>query len=190
MLVSDRPDAQAHDRARRLGIEALTLPVGRYRSRIEDEWPWLEALRERGVETLLLAGFMRRLHTTILDAFPHRVLNIHPSLLPAFPGLDAIGQAWRAGAKVTGCTVHLVEDELDLGPILAQSVCEIEEADTLERLAGRMHKAEHELYPRTVRRFLSEPWQLDGRRVLWEGDAPAAAGMLAGELAGRGRAGR
>ena len=87
-LLSDRADAPALERARRLEIEPLVLPVGRFRTRIEDEHPWVDALRERGVEVLLLAGFMRRLHGTLLAAFPDRILNIHPSLLPAFPGLD------------------------------------------------------------------------------------------------------
>lgn len=169
VLASDRPDAPALARARRLGIEALALPAGRFRTRLEDEAPWLEALRERGVEVVLLAGFMRRLHAPFLDAFRGRILNVHPSLLPSFPGLDAIAQAWAHGVKVTGCTVHLVEDGLDTGPILAQEAVDVREDDTLESLEARIHEAEHRLYPRAVRRFLTEPWRRDGRRIVFDG---------------------
>ena len=94
-LLSDQPQAFALERARRHGIEALTPPTGRFRTRLEDETPWIDALRERAVDAVLLAGFMRRIHSPILGAFAGRILNLPPSLLPSFPGLDAIGQAWR-----------------------------------------------------------------------------------------------
>jgi phosphoribosylglycinamide formyltransferase-1 len=177
-LLSDEPRAPALERARRLGVEAVLPPAGRYRTRLEDERPWLDALRERGVEVLLLAGFMRRLHATLLDAFPDRILNIHPSLLPAFPGLDAIRQAWEHGVRVSGCTVHVVEGALDAGPILAQSAVEVRDDDSLETLAARIHAAEHRLYPATVNRYLSDRWRREGRRLVF-GPAPrgpAAAG--------------
>lgn len=154
-LLSDRADAPALERARRLEIEALVLPVGRFRTCIEDERPWLEALRVRGVEVVLLAGFMRRLHGTLLDAFPGRILNLHPSLLPAFPGLDAIRRAFDHGVRVGGCTVHLVTEAVDGGPILAQAAVELREGDTLERFEARVHEAEHRLYPAAVREFLA-----------------------------------
>jgi phosphoribosylglycinamide formyltransferase-1 len=166
-LLCDQPGARALERARRLGIEALTPPVGRFRTRLEDEQPWLEALRERRVDLVLLAGFMRRLHAPLLGAFAGRMLNVHPSLLPSFPGLDAIGKAWRHGARVTGCTVHLVEDALDAGPIVAQRAVEVREDDTLERLEARIHDVEHALYPAAVRRFVTEPWTLEGRRLVF-----------------------
>lgn len=166
-LMCDRPDAPALERARRLGIEALCPPVGRFETRLEDEGPWLDALRARGVELILLAGFMRRLHATLLDAFPERILNIHPSLLPAFPGRDAIGQAFTRGVRVTGCTVHLVTHGLDDGPIVAQTAVEVREDDTLESLSARIHEAEHRLYPEAVRRFLTEPWRRDGSRLVF-----------------------
>jgi len=175
VLLSDRTEAPALDRARRLGIEALHLQAGRFRTRIEDEGPWLDALRVRGVEVVLLAGFMRRLHGTLLDAFPGRILNIHPSLLPAFPGLDAIRRAWDHGVRVGGCTVHLVEDALDAGPILAQSAVEVRDDDTLESFEARVHAAEHRLYPDAVRRFLLDPWPGEGRRV--SAGAPHATGI-------------
>jgi phosphoribosylglycinamide formyltransferase 1 len=168
VLVSDRPDAPALARARRLGIEALALDAGRFRTRLADEQPWVEALTSRGVDTVLLAGFMRRLHHPFLSAFPDRILNIHPSLLPAFPGLDAIRQAWQHGVKVTGCTVHRVEEGLDSGPILAQSAVEVRDDDTIETLEHRVHEAEHRLYPWAVERFLGGMWRREGRRVTFE----------------------
>lgn len=173
-LFCDVPGAQVCERARRLGIEVVTPPVGRFRTRLEDESPWLEALEKRGVGTLALAGFMRRLHAPILGAYRDHILNIHPSLLPAFTGLDAIARAFAHGVRVTGCTVHLVEEELDGGPILAQSAVEVREGETLESLTQRIHTAEHALYPATVRRFLTEPWHRDGRRVVFERASVAA----------------
>jgi len=170
-LLSDRADAPALERARRLEIEPLVLPVGRYRTRIEDERPWVEALRERGVEVLLLAGFMRRLHGTLLAAFPDRILNIHPSLLPAFPGLDAIRRAWEHGVRIGGCTVHLVDDALDAGPILAQAAVEVREDDTLASFEARVHAAEHRLYPWAVRDFLARPRRREPRGQVAAGGA-------------------
>jgi phosphoribosylglycinamide formyltransferase-1 len=173
VLLSDNPAAFALQRARRLGIEAVVPPAGTFRTKLADERPWLQALRERAVDVLLLAGFMRRLHAPLLSAFAGRILNIHPSLLPAFPGLDAIGQAWRAGVRVTGCTVHLVEDALDAGPIVAQRAIDVRDDDTLATLEARMHEAEHALYPEAARRFLRDPWSLDGRRLVFTSKEPA-----------------
>jgi phosphoribosylglycinamide formyltransferase-1 len=165
VLVSDRPEAPVLERARRLGIETQVLPTGRFRTRLEDERPWIDALRAHGVQVVLLAGFMRRLHDVFLGAFRERILNIHPSLLPAFPGLDAIERAWEDGVRVTGCTVHVVDDALDGGAIVAQSAVEVRDDDTLETLEARVHEAEHRLYPAAVRRFLDTPWRLEGRRL-------------------------
>jgi phosphoribosylglycinamide formyltransferase 1 len=169
-LATDRGDAPALDRARRLGVDALVLPAGRFRTRLEDERPWIEALRSRGVEGVVLAGFMRRLHAGFLDAFRGRILNIHPSLLPAFPGLDAIRQALEHGVRVTGCTVHLVDDALDGGPIVAQAAVEVRDDDTLATLEARVHHAEHGLYPAAVRRFFTAPWRIEGRRLRFESE--------------------
>ncbi len=166
-LVSDQPGAGALARAARLGIESVVLPVGRYRTRIENENPWVDHLRSRDVRLVLLAGFMRRLHGTLLDAFADRILNIHPSLLPAFPGLDAIERAWQHGVRVTGCTVHLVRDEVDGGPILGQEAVEVNDHDTRASLEQRLHEAEHRLYPACADRFLHEAWRVEGRRVVF-----------------------
>lgn len=166
-LFCDQPGAGALERAKRLGIEAVTPPVGRFRTKLEDEGPWLAALGARGVEWIVLAGFMRRLHAPVLSAFANRIVNVHPSLLPAFPGLDAIGQAWRHGVRVTGCTVHLVEDALDAGPIAAQAALEVGEGESLESLTARVHAAEHALYPAAVRRLLTEDWLVLDRRLVF-----------------------
>ena len=179
VLLCDQPGAPVLERAGRLGIESLVLASPRHRTRLDDETPWLEALRARRVEVVLLAGFMRRLHATLLEPYAGRLLNIHPSLLPAFPGLDAIGQAYRAGVAVTGCTVHLVEDALDAGPILAQAEVALRPGETLAALEARVHQAEHALYPATVRRFLTEPWRVDGARVRF-GEGPGLAGVRTG----------
>ena len=182
-LLCDQPGAPAIERARRLGIEALVLASPRHRTRLDDERPWLDALRVRHVDVVLLAGFMRRLHGTLLEPYAGRVLNIHPSLLPAFPGLDAIGQAFRARVPVTGCTVHLVEPALDSGPILAQSEVELRPGEPLAALEARIHDAEHALYPATVRRFLTEPWRVDGPRVRF-GEGPGLTRSRAGAAHG------
>jgi phosphoribosylglycinamide formyltransferase-1 len=167
VLLCDRPEAPVLERARRLGIEALCPAAGRFRTRLEDEAPWIDALRARRVDLVLLAGFMRRLHEPMLAAFPDRILNLHPSLLPAFPGLDAIRRAWEQGVNVTGCTVHLVTAEVDGGPILAQSAIAVRQGETLDSLEGRVHEAEHRLYPATVRRYLAEPWRREGRHIVF-----------------------
>ena len=119
---------------------------------------------------------MRRLHATLLDAYPDRILNLHPSLLPAFPGRDAIREAFERGVKVTGCTVHLVTAELDAGPIVAQAAVEVREDDTLESLSERMHETEHRLYPAGVRRFLAEPWRREGARIVFGGRVAGTTG--------------
>ncbi len=175
LLASDHSGAPALERARRAGIEALAISGGRFRTRLEDERSWIDALKVRAVDLVVLAGFMRRLHAEFLGAFPDRVLNIHPSLLPAFPGLDAIGQALRHGVRVTGCTVHLVTDEVDGGPILGQAAVEVRDGDTHDSLAARIHDAEHRLYPAMVRRFVTESWRREGRRIVFGESGSSAA---------------
>jgi len=176
LLAVDQPDAPAIERARRLSIETAVLPAGRFRTRLEDERPWIEALKERGVSVVLLAGFMRRLHREFLSAFDGRILNIHPSLLPAFPGLEAIRRAFEHGVRVSGCTVHLVDAELDHGPVVAQAAVELRDDDTLESFETRIHESEHRLYPMAVCRFITEPWRIEGRRLAFGADAKVTGG--------------
>ena len=173
LLASDHADSGAVAHARERGI-AVELPdPGPYRTRLgrEAERAWVARLLAHDVDTILLAGFMRILHDDFLAAFPGRVLNLHPSLLPAFPGTDSIRRALEHGVRVTGCTVHVVDAGVDEGPILAQAAVPVHGDDTLETLTARVHDAEHALYPATVRRFLTEPFVCEGRRVLWSGGA-------------------
>jgi phosphoribosylglycinamide formyltransferase-1 len=170
LLVSDEPAAPVIARARRLDVPSLVLPVGRYRTRIEDEEVWVETLTTRGIDAVLLAGFMRRLHAPLLDAFPDRILNVHPSLLPAFPGRDAIARAREHGVLVTGVTVHVVRESLDAGPIVSQAPILVHEDDTVATLQARVHAVEHQLYPAAVRRYFGSPHRIEGDRVVF---APA-----------------
>ena len=173
LLASDREDAPALARAGEFGIPARYIAPGPRRTRLspEAEAEFVRVLREAGVEVILLAGFMRVLHESFLTVFAGAVLNIHPSLLPAFPGLDAPRRALAHGARFTGCTVHLVDEAVDGGAILAQAAVPVRSDDDEARLVQRIHGAEHVLYPETVRRFLTVPYRLDGRRVLWEDGA-------------------
>ena len=175
LVLCDRPDAGAIAVAREFGVPVETPATGPSRTRLspEAERAWVERLRAHRVDTVLLAGFLRVLHADFLAAFEGRVLNLHPSLLPAFPGLDAIGRALRHGVRVTGCTVHLVTAGVDEGPILLQQAVPIEDHDTEETLAERVHAAEHALYPEAVRRFLRQPFAVEGRRVRWLAGRPA-----------------
>src|SRR3954470_897665 len=147
LVISNRGDAQGLDRAQRAGIETLTVPHRDYPTREAFEEVLVRELRARGVTLVCLAGFMRLLGRTFLDAFPQAILNIHPSLLPAFPGVDAQRQAWAHGTKVAGATVHFVTGELDDGPIVVQRAIAVEDDDTPETLAARILEVEHQIYP-------------------------------------------
>lgn len=150
-VISNRADAKALERAAAAGVPALTIPHKGFASREEFDRAVVAALREHGVEWIVLAGFMRLLTKELLSAFPGRIVNIHPSLLPSFPGLDAQRQAFEHGVKVTGCTVHFVDGGLDSGPIIAQRAVPVLPGDDLARLTLRIHDAEHELYVAVLR---------------------------------------
>ena len=169
VLVTDRGDCRAvlEAKSRGIAVEVLEAPAKGARLGEAAERDALERLRARDVDTVLLAGFMRILSNLFLEAFRGRVLNLHPSLLPAFPGVDAIARAYEHGVRVTGCTVHLVTEGIDDGPILAQRPVAIADGEPLETVESRVHEAEHALYPETVRAFLTRPFVLEGRRVLW-----------------------
>ena len=166
VVISNVPGAAALDRAAAAGIETLVLPHRDWPSREAYDEAHAAALRDRGTELVCLAGFMRRLTGRFLDAFGGPVLNVHPSLLPAFPGLDGPGQALAHGVKVAGCTVHLVTPELDAGPIVAQAAVPVRTDDTHDTLAARILVEEHRLLPWAVGRVLDGGWRLDGRRFL------------------------
>jgi phosphoribosylglycinamide formyltransferase-1 len=166
VVVSNLPEAKGLARARELGLSAAAIPH-RGASRQEHEERILAALREAQVEWICLAGYMRLLSPTFLAAYPRRILNIHPSLLPAFPGVDAQAQALAHGVKVSGCTVHLVDEGLDSGPVVFQRTVPVLDSDTVESLSARILEQEHLAYPEALRRLLTEPWRIDGRRLLF-----------------------
>jgi phosphoribosylglycinamide formyltransferase-1 len=155
LVISDVLDAPILDVAREFGIANAYLPPGRFRTRLEPEIEeqLVQLLRDAGVELVVLAGFMRVLHEPMLKAFPRRIINIHPSLLPKFPGLEAWKQALVAGETVTGCTVHYVDERIDHGQILAQREIRILPNDTVESLHARIQVLEHELYPAAIAEF-------------------------------------
>jgi phosphoribosylglycinamide formyltransferase-1 len=166
LVISNRSDAAGLERARAAGIETVVIAHRDYPDRASFDQAVAHELQERGVTLVLLAGFMRLLGPAFCAAFSGAVLNIHPSLLPAFPGVDAQRQAFEYGVKVSGATVHFVTPELDAGPIVLQQVVAVEDDDTAETLAARILKAEHELYPRAVQAVLAGGWRLEGRRVI------------------------
>src|ERR1041385_5306001 len=155
VVVSDVLDAPILDIAREFSVANAYLPPGQFRTRLEPnvEAELVRMLREADVELVVLAGFMRVLKSTILEAFPRRIINIHPSLLPKFPGLEAWKQALAAGERVTGCTVHYVDDQIDHGKILAQKEVTILPNDTADGLHARIQVVEHELYPAVIAEF-------------------------------------
>jgi len=169
VVISDRRDAKALESARRHGIEAVWLDPAKAASRLEYDNGLAATLREKGVTPssglVVLAGFMRLLSPEFVDSFSGRMMNIHPSLLPSFPGLWAQRQALEYGAKVSGCTVHYVVPEVDSGPIVLQSPVRVEEGDTEESLSKRILKEEHRLYPIAVRLFVERRLKIKGRKV-------------------------
>jgi phosphoribosylglycinamide formyltransferase-1 len=166
VVISNRPDAAGLDRARAAGIEALCVPHGRFASRVEHDRALVHELRARGVGLVCLAGYMRLVGAPLLEAYPNAILNIHPSLLPAFPGLDAQGQAVAHGVKVSGATVHFVSSELDDGPIVLQHAVPVLDDDSSDTLAARILVEEHRLYPTAVSMVLDGTWRIDGRRFV------------------------
>jgi phosphoribosylglycinamide formyltransferase-1 len=159
LVLADNPEAQILERARRRGIPAKTIDCRGFRTRFPEEAQReaVEFLRGAGVELVCLAGFLRLVKQPFLDAFPGRILNIHPSLLPQFPGLDAWGQALRAGVSKTGCTVHFVDGGMDTGPVILSEDVPILPGDTPESLRARIQKVEHRLYPEAIRRVSAQP---------------------------------
>lgn len=166
VVISNVPGVAALDRAAAVGIETLVMPHREWPSREAYDEALATVLRDRDVELVCLAGFMRRLSARFLEAFAGPVLNVHPSLLPAFPGLDGPGQALAHGVKVAGCTVHLVTPELDAGPIVAQAAVPVLPEDSPDVLAARILVEEHRLLPWAVGRVLDGAWRIDGRRFL------------------------
>ena len=167
LVISNIPEAAGLARARELGLPAVAIPHQGEPGRRAHEEKVVAALRRAGVEWVCLAGYMRLLSADFVAAFPRRIVNIHPSLLPAFPGLDAQAQALAHGVKVSGCTVHLVDEGLDSGPIVVQRAVPVLDCDTARTLAARILEEEHQAYPEALRRLLTEPWRVEGRRLVF-----------------------
>ena len=166
VVISNREDAPGLERARRAGLETVCIPHRTFPSREGFDAALVDALRARDVALVCLAGFMRIFSAVMLAAFPNRVLNIHPSLLPSFPGLHPQQQALDHGVKVSGVTVHLVDGSLDGGPIVLQRTVPVLDDDTAESLAARILVEEHRAYPEAVSLMLEDGWRVEGRRFI------------------------
>lgn len=164
VVISNRPDAGGLARAQAAGIETLVIEHRGFPTRDDFDGALAQELHTRGVSLVCLAGFMRLIGPRLLEAYPQAILNIHPSLLPAFPGTDAQRQALEHGVKVTGATVHLVTPELDGGPIVVQASVPVRDDDTVETLSARILIEEHRIYPEAVRAILDGGWSVEGRR--------------------------
>ena len=165
VVISNRPDAPGLDSARRRGLNAVALPSRGLDREVYDRM-LAEELERHAVDFICLAGFMRLLSAGFIRRFPNRILNIHPSLLPAFPGLDAQHQALAHGVKVAGCTVHFVDEHLDAGPIILQATVPVRDDDTVATLSARILAEEHGIYSQALRIVLDGRYSFDGRRVV------------------------
>ncbi|MBK7707564.1 MAG: phosphoribosylglycinamide formyltransferase [Acidobacteria bacterium] len=166
VVISDKPSAEGLNKARERGIE--TVPIARGgRSRADHDRAIVSCLRSHGAELVCLAGYMRLLSSDFVRAFPNRIINIHPSLLPAFKGLDAQTQAFEYGSKITGCTVHFVDEELDHGAIILQKAVAVADDDTAETLSARILAEEHSIYIEALRKIVSGNYRIEGRRVVF-----------------------
>jgi phosphoribosylglycinamide formyltransferase 1 len=170
VVLSDVADAGILARARERKIPAQFIPPGKFRTKLEEEaeHEFVKQLQAAKVDLIVLAGFMRVLKGEFLRAFEGRIVNVHPSLLPSFPGLEAWKQALDHGVKVTGCTVHFVDAGVDAGPVIGQQTVPVLDNDTAEILHARIHAAEHELYPKCVAAIARGEISVVGRRVVWK----------------------
>lgn len=165
-VISDNKDAFALERARKAGIPALHVNPKNFGSKDEYEKAILKLLKEHNVQLVCLAGYMRIVGKVILDAFPNRVINIHPALLPSFPGLHGQQQAWEYGVKYSGCTVHFVDEGMDTGSIIIQAVVPVFDDDTEDTLAARILEQEHIIYPKAIGLLAEGRLKINGRKVM------------------------
>lgn len=169
VVISNKKDAQALERARRHGVADVFLDPAPYKDRPDGREAYdravLEVLRKHGIELVVLAGYMKIVTRVLIDAYPNRIMNIHPSLLPSFPGLKAQQQALDWGVKASGCTVHFVTEGVDTGPIIRQAAVPIQENDTAETLEARILMEEHRIYPEAIQLFADGRLSIEGRRV-------------------------
>lgn len=167
-VISNRPDAAGIAWARDQGLECRVIPHRDYQDREAHDRAVVTELKVADVQWVCLAGYMRLLSPWFVETFPQRILNIHPSLLPAFPGLDAQKQAWNYGVRWTGCTVHLVDAELDHGPIVDQQGVSVESCASPEEVKAVIIEKEHRLYVRAIRSLLLKDWRVEGRRIVFQ----------------------
>ena len=165
LVVSDAPDCYALKRARRAGIETLVQEAKNFRNRIAYDKAIVRQLRKRKIKLVVLAGFMRIISPYFVRAYKNKIINIHPALLPSFKGTHGIRDAFKYGVKVTGPTVHFVDERMDHGPIILQEAVPVKESDTEKTLAKRIHKAEHRIYPRAIKLFVEKKVKVSGRKV-------------------------
>ncbi|MFI5358418.1 MAG: phosphoribosylglycinamide formyltransferase [Halanaerobiales bacterium] len=165
IVISDREDAYALKRAARHGIENMYIDPGKFREKREYEGKLVQVLKERGVELVIMAGFMRLLGPYFIREFHQRVMNIHPSLLPSFPGLRPQLQALEHGVKVSGCTVHFADEGMDTGPIILQGAVPVYDDDTEETLSARILEKEHQIYPEAIKLYSEGRLKIEGRKV-------------------------
>ena len=171
LVISNRADAPGLERARRHGIETAVIEHGNFASREDFDSALLAALRDRSVELVALAGFMRLLSPVMLDAFPGRIMNIHNSLLPSFPGIHGPKDAIEYGVKLAGCTVFFVTPGVDVGPVIVQAAVPVLPGDDEQRLAGRILQQEHRIFPHAIALFQQGRLEIEGRRVIIKGDS-------------------
>ncbi len=165
LVISDRSNAIALDRAKKAGLEAVYINPRDFSSREEFDKKAISYLEKYNIGLVVLAGFMRLLSPYFVGRYRNRIINIHPTLLPSFKGTSGIKDAWEYGVKITGPTVHFINEDLDAGPIILQKPVIIEENDTLESLEDKIHRAEHEIYPEAVKLFVEGKLSVEGRRV-------------------------
>jgi phosphoribosylglycinamide formyltransferase 1 len=171
LVISNRPDAQGLERARRHGIETAVIEHRKFASREDFDRAVLAALRDRSVELVALAGFMRLLSPVMIDAFPTRIMNIHNSLLPSFPGIHGPKDAIEYGVKIAGCTVFFVTPGVDVGPVIVQAAVPVLPDDDEQRLAARILQQEHRIFPHAISLFQQGRLEIEGRRVIIKSDS-------------------
>ncbi len=178
VVISNNPDAGALERARMAGIPTLCIDHRGFADREAFDHAVVGALRDAGVELIVLAGFMRIISAVFVAAFPHRIMNIHPALLPAFPGLHVQRKALEHGVRFSGCTVHFVDTGTDTGPIIIQAVVPVLDDDTEATLSARILEQEHQIYPRAIQLFAEGRLRVEGRRVFVEGANPPRSALI------------
>lgn len=180
VVISDNPNAHILERAEKLGVPAYYIAPGKFRTKLEPEIEsaYVDTLKRYNVDIVVLAGYMRMVKDVMLNAYAGRIINIHPSLLPAFPGLDSFRQALEYGVKITGCTVHYIDGGMDTGPIIGQRAVAVYDSDTPESLHARIQQQEHILYPACIALIARGKVRLNGRRVYIDGKYPEINNLI------------